>query len=121
MLKNWGGWVLVNLKQRPPRPCLNCGSLMHPTRTRISFCMRCNKIKQRKGPGRAYDQGEYRRNRQLLLSNALYCVECGGLPGIKDPFTVDHILPLSKGGTNVLANLQVMHRSCNSRKGAKVE
>jgi hypothetical protein len=109
------------LKNRPPRPCLNCGSLMHPTAKRISFCVSCNKIKQRKGPGRAYNQGEYRRNRQILLKNALFCVECRAVGRPGDPLTVDHIVPLSKGGTNTLANLQVLHRSCNSRKGAKTQ
>ena len=93
---------------------------MHPTQKRISFCVSCNKIKQRKGPGRAYNQGEYRRNRQILLKNVIYCVECRGLGSIGDPLTVDHILPLSRGGSNALANLQVLHRSCNSRKGSKV-
>jgi len=93
---------------------------MHATPQRVSFCVRCNKLKQRKGPGRAYDQGEYRRNRQLLLKNVIYCVECRGLGTLNDPLTVDHIVPLSAGGSNALANLQVMHRSCNSRKGKKL-
>ena len=34
--------------------------------------------------------------------------------------TVDHILPLSKGGTDALANLALAHASCNQRKGARV-
>ena len=92
---------------------------MHPTAKRVSFCLACNRIKQRKGPGRAYDQGEYRRNRQILLKNAIICAGCGGTSTAKDPFTVDHIVPLSGGGSNALGNLQVMHRSCNSRKGKK--
>lgn len=33
------------------------------------------------------------------------------------PITVDHILPVSKGGTNDLFNLQPMCSSCNSKKG----
>ena len=93
---------------------------MTPTATRVSFCVSCNKIKQRKGPGRAYDKGEYRRNRQILLKNVIYCNECRGLGAVGDPLTVDHIVPLSMGGSNALANLQVLHRSCNSRKGSKV-
>jgi len=92
---------------------------MHPTQKRVSFCVSCNKIKQRKGPGRAYNQGEYRRNRQILLKNAIICAGCGGIPTAGDPFTVDHIVPLARGGSNALANLQVLHRSCNSRKGSK--
>lgn len=34
-----------------------------------------------------------------------------------DVFTVDHIIPLAKGGTNALENLQCAHSWCNYVKG----
>lgn len=43
------------------------------------------------------------------------CVECGA----RNDLTVDHIVPVSKGGTDDRANLQTMCRPCNSRKGAR--
>jgi hypothetical protein len=44
------------------------------------------------------------------------CVSCGST----DDLTIDHIVPLTRGGTNDLINLQVLCRPCNSRKSNKV-
>ena len=71
---------------------MNCGALFHPTLSSRSFCRVCQRIRQNKGPGRAYNQGEYRRNRQILLKNAINCAECRGLGVPGDPLTVDHIV-----------------------------
>lgn len=32
-------------------------------------------------------------------------------------FTIDHIIPLAKGGLDILENLAAAHRRCNLRKG----
>lgn len=42
---------------------------------------------------------------------------CCGATGII--LTVDHVIPLSKGGTNWPSNLQPLCKSCNSRKHAR--
>ena len=37
--------------------------------------------------------------------------------GTNEELTVDHIVPLSKGGTDLLHNLQTMCKTCNMKKG----
>jgi hypothetical protein len=44
------------------------------------------------------------------------CARCGSA----EDLSIDHIVPLAAGGTHDLDNLQVLCRSCNSSKGAKV-
>lgn len=44
------------------------------------------------------------------------CVSCGA----KERLEIDHKIPVTKGGTNELDNLQVLCRSCNSSKGNKL-
>lgn len=46
-----------------------------------------------------------------------YCSECERSSLRKRDLTVDHIVPIRKGGRNSRANAQVICGSCNSRKG----
>ncbi len=61
----------------------------------------------------------------LLVHQLGECGLCRGpivgidrVPGKPDPLQVDHITPKSRGGTNHLDNLRVVHSSCNLAKRA---
>ena len=53
---------------------------------------------------------------KLLEKNNHSCIFCG----TKERLSIDHIIPLSKNGTNYIWNIQPLCRSCNSKKSNKV-
>jgi len=55
----------------------------------------------------------------LKVTTNYRCVNCGEQePDIK--LTVDHIIPLSKQGINIIKNIQPLCRKCNLIKGGKI-
>jgi len=56
-----------------------------------------------------YTKEEWQR---LLHKYDCRCVKCGGAENIE----VDHVVPLSGGGTNTIDNIQPLCRSCNAQK-----
>jgi len=65
---------------------------------------------RRAGNGGSYTAAEWRDKCALLGNLCIYC-------GRDDlPLTVDHKVPLSRGGTNYIENLAPACGSCNSRK-----
>jgi uncharacterized protein CbrC (UPF0167 family) len=61
---------------------------------------------------------DYRKTfNMLLLKYNFECANCGATEGL----TIDHIKPVKLGGTDDYSNLQILCKSCNSRKGAKYE
>jgi 5-methylcytosine-specific restriction endonuclease McrA len=53
--------------------------------------------------------------RSLCEKHDNKCLCCGN----KRKLTADHVVPLSKGGTNRIINIQPLCGSCNSKKGTK--
>ena len=70
---------------------------------------------------------EFEKNRRVILRTQQLCGICGQPVDktIKSPHplsaTVDHIIPIAKGGhPSDLANLQLAHRWCNRLKSDKL-
>jgi 5-methylcytosine-specific restriction endonuclease McrA len=52
------------------------------------------------------------------LENQEYkCIYCGA--NIKDNYTIDHIIPIVKGGVHEVSNMELLCSHCNSSKGKK--
>lgn len=63
------------------------------------------------------------KRRSLLLRDGPVCFYCGRPTGTGLPFsrlTIDHVLPLSKGGTDALDNLVLACKICNYRKADRL-
>lgn len=57
-----------------------------------------------------------KRKRQYLMKKNPHCYLCKKLiePGDE---TIDHVIPLARGGSNRLDNLRLAHKECNQVKG----
>jgi 5-methylcytosine-specific restriction endonuclease McrA len=54
---------------------------------------------------------------ELYQRDCGICQICFRFADIRD-CNVDHVVPVSKGGTDDMENLQLTHHWCNSRKGS---
>lgn len=58
--------------------------------------------------------------KQLIRKHNGCCALCGGRVELSEgsrQATVDHIIPVSRGGTDDITNLQLAHRDCNQARG----
>ena len=56
-----------------------------------------------------------------LRREQLNCLHCGVLFSKEIPPTLDHIVPLNRGGQHTRANIQLLCHSCNASKQDKLE
>lgn len=52
---------------------------------------------------------------RLIKRDEAVCRTCGSTKDL----TVDHVIPLARGGSISIDNLQILCRKCNQKKGAK--
>ncbi len=121
------------------RPCKVCKALFSvfpvfadSERDGIYCSPSCRHEALRKYPNRAITHRENNRRREareraaaniethtyqqwmdLLERFAHRCAICG----VSEKLTRDHIIPLSKGGSDAIGNIQPLCHSCNARKG----
>lgn len=57
-----------------------------------------------------------KQKQYLLKKQSFSCLLCGGKFDFHSVMEVDHIIPRSKGGKDILSNLQLLHRHCHTEK-----
>ena len=120
--------------------CECCGSLFMKPRSNSSFCSDCKKkVQNARSKDKRIKRIKAAKCDPITLER-LYekekgvCYLCGGMCD-KDAYSVrddgtfialnnypsiEHVVPLSRGGTHTWDNVRLAHRICNSVKGANV-
>lgn len=102
------------------RPCLKCRRLFTPQGKQRSYCVEHQpKDTRHRIHNPAYDDAEYRRNRKIIRKQQRYCVWCGTAGTSSNKLQVDHIVPLSKGGSHHLSNLRILCQNCHKLRQGK--
>ena len=126
--------------------CVYCGALLPNRKRRV--CDECNhkhEVEKRRRRGTLSERRRYKRAKQngkidwsislekLMERDGNICALCGKPVDVNDYHvtddgtfmahmkypSIDHVLPLSKGGTHTWDNIKLAHISCNSWKGNK--
>lgn len=130
---NRGNQLTITIKE-----CKECGCLFFDNNS-SKYCS--SKCKNR-SRGRKHDKKRLERAKQNgLVDNSItllklikrdngICYICGNKVNLEDYITkdnnvicgnyypsIDHVIPLSKGGTHSWSNIKLAHRICNSLKG----
>lgn len=117
---------MERLSKTAPRACDLCGGEYLPAAVNQVHCGRCAKyLRDNNGDLRIYRNGKPDLSitlRKLYERDRGYCRGCGRHIEFVDDYnsddypSIDHILPISKGGTHTWDNVQLMCRGCNSLK-----
>jgi 5-methylcytosine-specific restriction endonuclease McrA len=78
----------------------------------------CRRSAKRRAAAFGYSGPHFTKEQWLELLEACghRCLACGATESV----SVDHIVPLSLGGSNAITNIQPLCATCNSLKGAAV-
>lgn len=100
-----------------PRPCLVCGKPSQGNYCAAHDPQRDEQLRNERNPYRqAYRDKEYAKHRVYAFERAHgKCQNCGIYLQPAE-WECDHIVPLSRGGTNDLSNLRVVCKPCHKTK-----
>lgn len=70
----------------------------------------------------AEKRGSYQRRKEMKIELYELCQQCAycGWQMTYEESTLDHVIPLSKGGSNTIENIVLACRPCNEFKGDRI-
>jgi len=74
-------------------------------------------VRNRRAKQKAGGEHTPKQIRELLQLQRFRCANCS--VSIKSGYHADHIMPLSRGGTNDIGNIQLLCQPCNQAKFTK--
>lgn len=101
---------------RPPRFCEVCGSRIVNRSRNAKYCMECSAKCRPKRKKRRVPKKYHKLRFRVFARDNFTCQYCGK-KAPKVELRLDHIVPISKGGTYTLKNLLTSCVECNSGKG----
>lgn len=119
------------LSQEKPRECPSCNNTFKPDHFRQKYCTKLCEKREQNRRKEIRRRERLKRNGYVDYSIALgklikrdkgICKICGGFVDQSvysnhDNYpSIDHIIPVSKGGTHTWDNVQLAHRKCNREK-----
>jgi 5-methylcytosine-specific restriction endonuclease McrA len=130
-LKSHEYWLQKSTCDRSARPCQSCGLSFVPKHgNQRAFCSdtcSAREGKNRRRAAKAAVPHERIRRLHVFDRDGWRCQLCGRRTkhqylGLSHPLapTLDHIVPIARGGSHTYANVQCACFACNSRKNARV-
>lgn len=93
-------------------PALPCAPWHRPERIRRQVRNHNRRARDKGIPGRIRP----RQWRRLYQRSGGFCFCCGRYASL----TIDHVVPMCRGGENTIANIQPLCRECEQRKGTEI-
>ncbi len=109
------GHILTGKEEEIARACGKCSTCGEPDGMGLGYLHLDCQVHPLTAQEKRRNQYEYKRRKlatPVFERDGNRCVICGSTRDL----TIDHIFPMSKGGSDAKENLQTLCRICNSRK-----
>lgn len=112
--RHWRNWYYSQLpEERRQRSRAQRRKYWERIREEKKTYAESRRAKQRGLPYETIDRDEIYKRSSGMCGICAAHVDCNS-------FHLDHVIPISRGGPHLAANVQIAHPDCNSRKGAKI-